>query len=332
MPWYGTLLIIVACIYLVFRLLLGFFANWRMTLNRVITIYIASRHRSPNKNDDYHFFYTIEAKYPLVLNGPLRKLYESKERIMHLLNRIGYETDEPDELKDLINRHTLPSLILCCLLIEGQSIVRKYQHHPDKLYEIIEEEVERQGFLKYCGIELELHEFADLVYKSITRLYDEADSIILKYQIADCSTLSLRLFLHIRCGFLFEWNYAQKRDTSIDLAAVFAYYVFLKNTFQIDESSSDFDKYLDIYERAANQNDMDEEMAGIPMPSELLGEGQPMDITQRLPKIIAGSFVHDISTDASHLAESPIVIELASLFRSWVESTLKDFEKYTLRT
>lgn len=147
-----TILIILGVLFILYRAFIWFFSNWKTTLKRVVSIYTAAQQSDPGEDNEYYFFHVIEEKYPLVVRGPRRRLYDKKQEVLYgyLLSAAHY--DELGALGDLIRRYSLPSAILCCLLIENQSIVRKYRNNPEELYRRIEEEVIGLGFSQYCPI------------------------------------------------------------------------------------------------------------------------------------------------------------------------------------
>lgn len=148
MKWYWIVLIISFVLYVLFRLLVWFFGNWRMTLNNVITQFIAISMEHPEEDFRYWFWLTIENRYPLVLSGPRRNLYERKENLIVFSTQIVF-ADDDTKARQLLRKETLPSLILFCLIVESHSLVST-QSKWISAYSQIEAEVVRQGFSKYC--------------------------------------------------------------------------------------------------------------------------------------------------------------------------------------
>ena len=148
MWWLWTILIVLVVLYLLFRLFIWFFANWRRVLNSVITQFIAVSMEFPDKDVAFWYAYTVEIRYPLVLSGAQRVLYDRKEQLQASVFEILCSEDEtPAHI--LLNKTTLPSLILFCLIVEGNRFVR-HQSRLQRAYLQIEYEVKRQGFEEFC--------------------------------------------------------------------------------------------------------------------------------------------------------------------------------------
>lgn len=124
-----------------------FLGNWRMTLNRVISSYIALKQLEPHLSDKELFLAVLDSRYALPFKktgGLKRKLYLAKEECKEAI------TEEIEGGLSVFNKYNLPILIFCCLLIEENSILRskRYSCQEDLLNEITTE-VKSQGFEKY---------------------------------------------------------------------------------------------------------------------------------------------------------------------------------------
>ena len=123
------------------------FGNWLITVNQIISSYVAIRQLSPEKSDKDVFLEVLDNRFDKFENSSnqiQKKLYIDKEE--------GKEAiiEEIQSGMSIINKYNLPILIYFCLLIENNSIIRskKYNSQED-LLSLISDEVKRQGFEKY---------------------------------------------------------------------------------------------------------------------------------------------------------------------------------------
>lgn len=139
--WLIILLTIVG-LYLFLRLITFLFGNWRATLNRVISQYVAWKQMEPSYSDQQIFMAVLDHRYP-EHSVPMRKMHERKDKVKE---RIIAEIQSGFSV---IDRYSLPILIYTCLLVEENN----YLNSPKSIEELIEPitgEVKRKGFAKYC--------------------------------------------------------------------------------------------------------------------------------------------------------------------------------------
>ena len=148
MRWLWIVLGILFALYISFRLFVWYFGNWRKTLNSVIVQFVAVSMEYPEDDFPYWYWYTIESRYPLVLSGYRRELYDRKEQLKTATAQIVYAEDETPE-HALLHETTLPSLILFCLIVEGNNFV-KSRRTLQAAYSQIADEVKKYGFGNYC--------------------------------------------------------------------------------------------------------------------------------------------------------------------------------------
>lgn len=136
-----TILIVVVGLFLLFRLVIGFAGNWRMTLNRVITQYVAWKQTEPKYSDKQIFMAVLDSRYqkPNSGSGLMAKMYERKNMFKEKLESGDFSDKE---------KYNLPTLIFACLMIEENSYMNQHKSN-EELLEPIKAEVIRQGFEKY---------------------------------------------------------------------------------------------------------------------------------------------------------------------------------------
>ena len=135
------ILIVIVVLFVLIRLVIGFAGNWRMTLNRVITQYVAWKQTEPKFSDKEIFMAVLDNRYqkPASNSGLMAKMYDRKNSFK--------EKIESGEFSDK-EKYNLPTLIFTCLLIEENSYVNQDKSN-EELIEPIKAEVKRQGFEKY---------------------------------------------------------------------------------------------------------------------------------------------------------------------------------------
>lgn len=143
--WWIILFVIIS-LFLLLRSIICLTGNWRATLNRVITQYVAWKQMEPKYSDKKIFMAVLDHRYPKPnrdIGNLLSKMHERK-------NQIKPEIETEIESKiSILNKYSLPILIYTCLLIEGNSYLNQ-RKSVEKLLEAIIQEVKRQGFSKYC--------------------------------------------------------------------------------------------------------------------------------------------------------------------------------------
>ena len=139
--WWIILFTIIG-LYILFRLFTFMFGNWRATLNRVITQYVAWKQIEPEYSDEQVFMALLDHRYP-ERTGFMRKMHERKDKIKESI-RVEIESE-----MSVIDKYSLPILIYTCLLIEENNYLNSQKSVEEFLQPIIGE-VKRQGFKKYC--------------------------------------------------------------------------------------------------------------------------------------------------------------------------------------
>ena len=139
--WWIILFSIVG-LYIIFRLFTFLFGNWRATLNRVITQYVAWKQMEPKYSDQQIFMAVLDHRYP-ERTGFMRKMHDRKNEIKESIKA------EIESEMSVIDKYSLPILIYSCLLIEENNYLNS-QKSVEELLEPITQEVKRQGFEKYC--------------------------------------------------------------------------------------------------------------------------------------------------------------------------------------
>ncbi len=143
--WWIILFVILG-LFLLFRLVVFLTGNWRATLNRVITQYVAWKQTEPKYSDKEIFMSVLDGRYPKPnkdVGGLLARMYERK-------NQIKLEVESEIEGKmSILDKYSLPILIYTCLLIEENNYLNQ-KKSVEELLEPITQEVKRQGFSKYC--------------------------------------------------------------------------------------------------------------------------------------------------------------------------------------
>lgn len=128
--------------YLLLHLFTFLFGNWRATLNRVISQYIAWKQMEPEHSDEQVFMEVLDHRYPEKM-GLMRKMNKRKDEIKKSIK------EEIESKMSVIDKYSLPILIYSCLLIEENNYLNS-QKSVEELLEPITEEVKRQGFERYC--------------------------------------------------------------------------------------------------------------------------------------------------------------------------------------
>lgn len=139
--WWIILFSIIG-LYILFRLFTFLFGNWRATLNRVITQYVAWKQMEPEYSNEQVFMALLDHRYP-ERTGFMRKMHDRKEKIKESIKA------EIESEMSVIDKYNLPILIYTCLLIEENNYLHS-QKSVEVLLGPITEEVKRQGFEKYC--------------------------------------------------------------------------------------------------------------------------------------------------------------------------------------
>lgn len=129
-------------LFILFRLFTFLFGNWRATLNRVITQYVAWKQMEPEYSNEQVFMALLDHRYP-ERAGFMRKMHDRKEKIKEDIKT------EIEGKMSVIDKYSLPILIYACLLIEENNYLHS-QKSVEELLEPITLEVKRQGFEKYC--------------------------------------------------------------------------------------------------------------------------------------------------------------------------------------
>ena len=139
--WWIILFSIIG-LYILFRLFTFLFGNWRATLNRVISQYIAWKQMEPEHSDEQVFMEVLDHRYP-ERTGYFAKMHNRKDKIKESIRA------EIESKMSVIDKYSLPVLIYTCLLIEENNYLNS-QKSVEELLEPITGEVKRQGFEKYC--------------------------------------------------------------------------------------------------------------------------------------------------------------------------------------
>lgn len=135
------LIIIIFGVFILFRLFTAFFGNWRMTLNKVISAYIAVKELYPNASDKEVFNKVLDNRYAFPnkdIGGLMTDMFNNK-------NMLKEAIAEDEKISSF--KYNLPNLIFFCLVTEKNSIIKKKSN--EELINEITEEVRRQGFGKY---------------------------------------------------------------------------------------------------------------------------------------------------------------------------------------
>jgi hypothetical protein len=139
MVWYIVGFIVVA--FLILRLFTFLFGNFRATLNRVITQYVAVKQMEPTLNEKELFFEVLNRRYPET-SGMMAEMNKRK-------NEIKKEIDaEIESGMSVLDKYNLPILIYICLVIEQNSYINQ-KKNVEELLKPLTQEVKRQGFGKY---------------------------------------------------------------------------------------------------------------------------------------------------------------------------------------
>lgn len=140
------ILLIIVGLFLLLRLIIFLTGNWRATLNRVITQYVAWKQMEPKYTDKEIFIAVLNGRYQKPnkdIGGLLVRMYERK-------NQIKLEIESEIESKmSILDKYSLPILIYTCLLIEENNYLSQ-RKSVEEFLEPITQEVKRQGFSKYC--------------------------------------------------------------------------------------------------------------------------------------------------------------------------------------
>lgn len=136
------ILITLLGLFLIFRIAVFLFGNWRATLNRVISQYIAWKQMEPQYSDEQVFMAVLDHRYPNK-RGFLGKMHDRKNSVKESIKA------EIESKLSVLDKYSLPVLVYTCLLVERNSYVDS-QKSTEELLEQIINEVKRQGFAKYC--------------------------------------------------------------------------------------------------------------------------------------------------------------------------------------
>ena len=120
-----------------------------MTLNSVITQFVAITMQYPSEDFTFWSNHLLESRYPKIESGTRVSLYRNRLDAIESIDDIREQSYSIVAPFDYKSKQTLPSLILLCLMIEGNSSVRDLEKIRT-MYPRIEDEVRRQGFSKYC--------------------------------------------------------------------------------------------------------------------------------------------------------------------------------------
>lgn len=143
--WWIILFVILG-LFILFRLVVFLTGNWRVSLNRVITQYVAWKQMEPKYTDKEIFMAVLDGRYQKPnkdVGGLLVRMSERKNQV-----KLEIES-EIDGKMSILDKYNLPILIYTCLLIEENSYLNQ-KKSVEELLEPIIQEVKRQGFLKYC--------------------------------------------------------------------------------------------------------------------------------------------------------------------------------------
>jgi hypothetical protein len=131
--WWIILFIILG-LFILFRLVVFLTGNWRATLNRVITQYVAWRQTEPEYTDKEIFMAVLDGRYQKPnkdVGGLLVRMFERK-------NQIKLEIESEIEGKmSILDKYSLPILIYTCLLIEENSYLNQKKSVEELLEPII---------------------------------------------------------------------------------------------------------------------------------------------------------------------------------------------------
>ncbi len=139
MLWYIVGFIIL--LFVIFRLFTFLFGNFRATLNRVISQYIAVKQMEPKLSQKELFFEVLDRRYPEA-SGMMAGMHKRKSEIKEQIEA------EIESGISVLDKYNLPVLIYTCLLIEQNSYVNQ-KKSVEELLEPLTNEVKRQGFAKY---------------------------------------------------------------------------------------------------------------------------------------------------------------------------------------
>lgn len=139
--WWITLMVVIGA-FITFRFLVFLTGNWRATLNRVITQYIAWKQMEPEYSDEQIFMALLDHRYPEG-NRFMKKMHERKNDF-----KDGVK-EEIESGMSILQAFNLPTLIYVCLLIEENNFINDDEVVEEKLG-VIADEVKRQGFEEYC--------------------------------------------------------------------------------------------------------------------------------------------------------------------------------------
>lgn len=128
-------------LFILFRLWVALMGNWRTTLNRVITSYVANQQLDPGFSEKDVFMAVLDGRYPYSEKGLSGKLFDAKEQAKLQAER------EIESGLSVLDKYDLTTLIYTCLVIENNSILNnnRYSSIEDILDEI-SEELNKQGF------------------------------------------------------------------------------------------------------------------------------------------------------------------------------------------
>ena len=139
--WWIILFSIIG-LYILFRFFTFLFGNWRATLNRVISQYVAWKQMEPEHSDEQIFMEVLDHRYPERTRF-FTKMHDRKDKIKESIKT------EIESKMSVIDKYSLPILIFICLLIEENNYLNSKKTIEEFLKPIINE-VKRQGFEKYC--------------------------------------------------------------------------------------------------------------------------------------------------------------------------------------
>jgi len=128
-------------LFVIIRLFAFFFGNFRATLNRVISQYIAVKQMEPKLSQKELFFDVLDRRYPEA-SGMMAGMHKRKNEIKKQIE------GEIESGISVLDKYNLPILIYTCLLIEQNSYVNQ-KKSVEELLEPLTNEVKRQGFEKY---------------------------------------------------------------------------------------------------------------------------------------------------------------------------------------
>lgn len=148
MSWLWILLFVVLGLLVAFILFVSLVGGWKSTVKTVLPRFLLAKYSHPNQDFMFWYFLTIEDRYPLVVSGFRRELYDRKEVLLSYSQQIMY-VSEQTELYKMLNKHTLPSLIIFCMVVDNSSL---FHNAPvlRQLYCKIEAYVTALGYGEYC--------------------------------------------------------------------------------------------------------------------------------------------------------------------------------------